>query len=105
MVRSFDYCAWAAVEKVSTNHPDRRDGLAALALGWRDAAVAAFLDSYRIAIAGCPAYPSDEKSATALLELAMLEKLFYEIGYELANRPAWLRIPLAGAVQLLIGRA
>ncbi len=101
MVRSFDYCAWTAVEKVATNHPDRRDALAALALGWRDAAVSAFLDSYRAAIAGCPAYPSDESAAKVLLELAIMEKLFYEIGYELANRPAWLRIPLASAAHLL----
>ncbi len=75
MVRSFDDCAWTAVEKVATNHPDRRDALAALALGWRDAAVAAFLDAYRTAIAGCPAYPSDEKTADALLELAIMENL------------------------------
>jgi predicted trehalose synthase len=31
----------------------------------------------------------------------MPEKLFYENGYELANRPAWAWIPLAGANDLL----
>jgi len=103
LVRSFDYCAWAAVEKVATNHPDRRAALVGLALAWRDAATAAFLDSYRTAIEGCPAYPRDPATAKALLELATLEKLFYEVGYELANRPGWLRIPLAGAAHLLLG--
>jgi predicted trehalose synthase len=26
----------------------------------------------------------------------MVQKIFYEVGYEAANRPHWLRIPLAG---------
>ena len=101
MLRAFDYAAWAAVDRVSAGHPERRDALVEHALAWRDLATAAFLDTYRETIAGCPVYPSDEKAAKALLELAMLEKLFYEIGYELANRPAWVGIPVSGAVNLL----
>jgi maltose alpha-D-glucosyltransferase/alpha-amylase len=30
----------------------------------------------------------------------MLEKALYELLYELNNRPAWLRIPLAGILTL-----
>jgi maltose alpha-D-glucosyltransferase/alpha-amylase len=30
-----------------------------------------------------------------------LEKAFYEIEYELAHRPAWLRVPLAGTWRIL----
>ena len=29
----------------------------------------------------------------------MLEKLVYEIGYELANRPGWVHIPLTGVLE------
>jgi predicted trehalose synthase len=60
-----------------------------------------FLAGYRETLAGCPCYPNDEATAKSLLKLATLEKLFYEIGYELANRPAWVWIPLAGANNLL----
>jgi maltose alpha-D-glucosyltransferase/alpha-amylase len=35
-----------------------------------------------------------------LLELAEIEKLLYELRYELDNRPAWLRIPLQGLAAL-----
>ena len=39
---------------------------------------------------------SDRKQERALLDLFLLEKAAYEIRYEVANRPAWIGIPLAG---------
>ena len=36
-----------------------------------------------------------------LLNAFKMEKVIYELGYELNNRPAWLRVPLAGIEQLL----
>jgi maltose alpha-D-glucosyltransferase/alpha-amylase len=101
MLRSFDYAAWAALDHQSKDHPDRRALLLPHVLRWRDQAAEAFLSGYRDVMAGCPSYPGDARAAQGLLDLAMLEKLFYEIGYELANRPAWAWIPLAGAENLL----
>jgi maltose alpha-D-glucosyltransferase/alpha-amylase len=37
----------------------------------------------------------------ALLDLFLIEKAAYEIGYEAANRPTWLRVPLAGLSRLM----
>ena len=36
-----------------------------------------------------------------LLDFFLLEKAFYEIEYELAHRPDWLRVPLAGTWRIL----
>jgi maltose alpha-D-glucosyltransferase/alpha-amylase len=36
-----------------------------------------------------------------LLTLFLLEKAFYEIGYEAANRPNWIGIPVKGVLGLL----
>jgi hypothetical protein len=36
-----------------------------------------------------------------LLEGFLLDKVLYELNYELNNRPDWLRIPLQGITQLL----
>ena len=69
---------------------------------WRDQASEVFLAGYREVLKDSPCYPADEPTAKGLLKLAMLEKVFYEIGYELANRPNWLWIPLAGAESLLL---
>jgi maltose alpha-D-glucosyltransferase/alpha-amylase len=101
MLRSFDYAAWAALDRVTAIHADRREVLMPRVLAWRDRTISAFLDAYRENVAGCPAYPADDKSAKALLDLAILEKAFYEIGYELANRTAWVGIPIAGVINLL----
>jgi maltose alpha-D-glucosyltransferase/alpha-amylase len=44
----------------------------------------------------CPSWPADRAEADRLLNLFMLDKALYEISYEAANRPTWLRIPVAG---------
>ncbi|HZF35526.1 MAG TPA: maltose alpha-D-glucosyltransferase [Candidatus Angelobacter sp.] len=101
MLRSFDYAALAAVEQLGQAHADRGNELQKLALAWRDAATASYLAAYKEAITGCPAYPDDTAAADGLLELFVLGKAFYEIRYELANRPTWLAIPLRGALRVL----
>ena len=47
---------------------------------------------------------SSRPSATRvdiLLNIYLLEKALYELGYELNNRPDWMHIPLTGILQLL----
>jgi maltose alpha-D-glucosyltransferase/alpha-amylase len=102
MLRSFDYAAWAALPRVVQDHPQRRDFLQRQVLAWRDQAMAAFLESYQQAIAGCSCYPADPEAARRLLSLFMSEKIFYELQYELASRPAWVGIPILGAMAFLL---
>jgi maltose alpha-D-glucosyltransferase / alpha-amylase len=101
MLRSFDYAAWAALDHETRHHPDQRATLLPHVLEWRDASRETFLTAYRARMTDCLSHPADATVAADLLRLATLEKLFYEIGYELANRPAWVWIPLAGAENLL----
>jgi maltose alpha-D-glucosyltransferase / alpha-amylase len=101
MLRSFDYAAWAALPRVVQDHPQRRDLLERQAVAWRDQSTAAFLESYQQAIAGCPSHPSDAEAVRQLLALFTLEKIFYELQYELTSRPAWVGLPLRGAMTFL----
>jgi trehalose synthase-fused probable maltokinase len=55
------------------------------------------------AIRGCPSFPADLAQATDLLRLFVIEKALYEIGYEIANRPDWTDIPLAGVLAIVDG--
>jgi maltose alpha-D-glucosyltransferase/alpha-amylase len=105
MLRSFDYAAWAALPRVIQDHPQRRDFLQRQALAWRDQATVAFLDAYEQAIAGCPCYPTDVQAARRMLSVFMIEKIFYELQYELASRPAWVGIPIRGAMAFLLPEA
>ena len=64
-------------------------------------ASASFLEGYRTAAAGAEhKWVPDVRSATALIELFLIEKAAYEIGYEAGNRPAWIGIPLRGLIML-----
>jgi maltose alpha-D-glucosyltransferase/alpha-amylase len=51
-------------------------------------------------MAANPALLPPPQRAQSLLSGYLLEKALYELLYELNNRPAWLRIPLAGILDL-----
>jgi maltose alpha-D-glucosyltransferase/alpha-amylase len=68
---------------------------------WRREVTGAFMSRYREVMAGAPSMPEDPAVADALVEFFALEKALYEIDYELANRPAWVAIPLAGVLGLV----
>ena len=63
--------------------------------------VAAFLAAYRQALGDTGLWPRSLDDAYRLLDFFLLEKAFYEIEYELAHRPDWLRVPLAGTLRIL----
>ncbi|MBI1206918.1 MAG: maltose alpha-D-glucosyltransferase [Azospirillum sp.] len=101
MIRSFDYAAWSAVRHLDRYAPEHEEELLMVARVWRDQAIGAFLDGYREAAAGCPSVPSDPFAFATLIDLLQLEKAYYEICYEAANRPGWLAIPVAGALAIV----
>lgn len=81
MLRSF---AYAAATAASHDDADRER-----AAQWEAMARDAFLRGY------------GGTSAPALIDLFELEKLFYELAYELNNRPTWVWIPLIGIEKML----
>jgi len=81
MLRSF---AYAAATAASHDVADRER-----AAQWEAMARAAFLRGY------------GDTCAPALIALFELEKLFYELAYELNNRPTWVWIPLIGIEKML----
>ena len=101
MLRSFDYAAWARSRRFAAE-PSRGPGeiRPAPRRAWRQASAAAFLDGYREPSRGAPSCPEDAAEAERLLHLFLIEKALYEICYEAANRPLWLRIPLTGVPSL-----
>jgi predicted trehalose synthase len=50
-------------------------------------------------------FPADDKHAQQLLALFETEKAFYELAYELNNRPSWVWIPMRGIAKLFMARA
>jgi maltose alpha-D-glucosyltransferase/alpha-amylase len=101
MLRSIAYA------KVVTHRAFAAKGVAdlarieALLRDWQRRVSREFVDAYRDAMIGCEAYPLLPDDARRLLELATLQRLLYELRYELDHRPEWVLVPLHDLEQLL----
>lgn len=104
MLRSFHYAPFAVMFGQAQSSVVREEDAAKLDNGarfWHRSVGAAFLRSYLAESAGGRHLPNTAEEAQVLLEAYLLEKALYEIGYELNNRPEWVRIPLRGVLDIL----
>ena len=101
LIRSIDYAVSAAIDHSTDVSAEDLTLLRPLMQGWGDKMTAAFWDSYRETPAEVALWPAREEQARQLLDVFLLEKALYEIEYELAHRPDWLRVPLAGTLRIL----
>jgi trehalose synthase-fused probable maltokinase len=97
MLRSFHYASYAGLMGLIPGVTDTA-ALRPWLQRWYVHTAAAFLRGYRHAAADL--WPADPQELTELLELFVLDKLVYELAYELNSRPDWARIPLAGLREL-----
>jgi maltose alpha-D-glucosyltransferase/alpha-amylase len=106
MIRSFHYAASGSLLRTANQGSVRaedRPALDAWVRHWYVWASASFLRGYREATAGQPFLPSDDADWAVLLDALLLQKAFYELDYELNNRPDWLTTPLEGISAILSG--
>ena len=68
---------------------------------WETWVSAVFLRAYLAVVRGAPFVPSQREQLDLLLQAFVLDKAFYELAYELNNRPEWVGIPVAGILRLL----
>jgi maltose alpha-D-glucosyltransferase/alpha-amylase len=101
LIRSIDYSTTAALERALKVTPDEQGKLGAALAEWRERSAAAFLGAYHEVMGHARLWPADRRAAEQMLNFFLLEKAFYEIEYELAHRPDWLRVPLTGVLRIL----
>ena len=95
LLRSFDYVAATMKDHNASGTPAVPEaGRVELLDRYRTNAREKFLAAYRAAANDGQAINGD------LLDLFLIEKAAYEIGYEAANRPAWIGVPLGGLATL-----
>jgi len=103
LIRSLDYAATAALNSTLKTSPEEEAKLSRALAEWRAQAEAAFLGGLRETTRESRLWPADDETAQRLLRFFVVEKAIYEIGYELANRPDWVSVPLAGALRTIFG--
>jgi maltose alpha-D-glucosyltransferase / alpha-amylase len=103
MLRSFDYAAAFGLKQARTVAvgAGEREVLEPWARFWQRWVSVAFLRGYFKAAGSARFLPRELAERQRLLDVLVLEKAVYELGYELANRPEWVSIPARGIMQLL----
>jgi maltose alpha-D-glucosyltransferase/alpha-amylase len=101
LIRSIDYSVTAALDRALKVASDENGKLALALADWRDRATATFLSAYQETMGNQRLWPAGPEAAERTLNFFLLEKAFYEIEYELAHRPDWLRVPLTGILRIL----
>ena len=98
MLRSFHYAAHTAFRAVEDQQGDS-DYLKSWLQAWYQWVSAGFIREYFHTAADADFLPG--KKSDVILETFLLEKAFYELMYELNNRPDWVHIPLAGIIDII----
>jgi maltose alpha-D-glucosyltransferase/alpha-amylase len=97
MLRSFSYVEHSALRSVA-HDAVALTKLPPLARAWTAEVRAAFLSAYDVEARSAALY-AVLMPGSGLLGLFELEKAFYELRYELNNRPTWAGIPLQGILE------
>jgi maltose alpha-D-glucosyltransferase/alpha-amylase len=101
MRRSFDYARVVAAQQFAAKPGAGAADVRAFLEDWRLHVQATFGDAYHEAIGDAAVLPHDIAEEQRLSALATIERLLYEIRYELGNRPELVTVPLADLTALL----
>jgi trehalose synthase-fused probable maltokinase len=103
MLRSFHYAPYAALMRqqsdlLAEGAGSRFEPWVRFWYGWVSAV---FVKAYLEIAARASFWPASQAEFQVLFDAHRLEKAVYEIGYELNNRPDWVRIPIRGVLEIL----
>jgi trehalose synthase-fused probable maltokinase len=101
MLRSFHYAAFAPLLGEDRVLGDDVSRMGAWAETWNSKVAERYLAKYFTTAKDAAYLPATQTEIQTVLELHLLEKAIYELGYELNNRPTWVGIPLQGISKLL----
>ena len=96
MVRSFHYAVYSVFFQRSKIRPEDTKIIRSWIEPWYYSITGAFLNSYMETVKGSDFIPGEKEDLSTLLNVFLIDKSIYEIGYELNNRPEWVVIPMQG---------
>jgi len=97
MLRSFEYAGTMGMRRAQEAGlvlRGQESGVRERIDAWVGAVSEVFLRAYLEVMDSSGLLPAQAEARGLLLDVLVLEKLLYEVEYELENRPQWLRVPL-----------
>lgn len=104
MIRSFHYAAHTVLLQHGQLRSEDDPALAEWAEAWYRHVSGVFLHAYLDTVASASFVPEERQDLEIMLDAFLLDKAIYELGYELDNRPDWVRIPLRGIKEIIESR-
>ncbi|MGD1716871.1 maltose alpha-D-glucosyltransferase [Dapis sp. BLCC M172] len=104
MLESFYYAANVALREEIKNGMIRPENILAMeqwSIFWYTWVSISFLKAYLQSTNSSSFLPQSEQEIQVLLDVYLLEKVIYELDYELTSRPEWIEIPLKRIQQLV----
>ncbi|MEM2957403.1 MAG: maltose alpha-D-glucosyltransferase [Candidatus Jordarchaeaceae archaeon] len=101
ILRSFEYVAFRALQQHASLRAEDTILLESWIKPWCYYVSGVFLHSYLNTVGKAFIVPTDKEEFQVLLKAFLLEKAFYELSYELENRPDWAIIPIKGIKNIL----
>jgi predicted trehalose synthase len=101
MLRSFGYAALSVLFERAEPGTDEWRRLQPWAETWEQVARERFLSAYLGKSHEGRFLPPDRDELFSLIHFFEIDKALYEVGYERAHRPEWMRIPLRGIARLI----
>jgi maltose alpha-D-glucosyltransferase/alpha-amylase len=104
MIRSFHYAAYAALvgqTELGTLQSGQRKDLESWARFWSRWVSIVFYSTYRQAVGNAAFLPANNADLQLMMDVYLLRKAVYELGYELNDRPDWVWIPLQAILELV----
>ncbi|MBV9341570.1 MAG: putative maltokinase, partial [Acidobacteria bacterium] len=102
MLRSFSYASHAALNAFLARSANKMSDVEPWRRLWENAVAREFLRAYQSSIQALdPRLIPQPANAEPMLDAYLLEKVLYELRYELDNRQSWVGIPLSGILNLL----
>jgi len=101
MIRSFHYAVCSKLYFSAETRSIDPLRLQKAADRWYKIITDAYLDAYLNTMGDVASVFGNRTEMNFLLQLHLLEKAVYELGYELNGRPDWIRIPLKGIQHVL----
>lgn len=100
MIRSFNYAGYGSLFLEGQARQADVEMLEPYAELWSHYMSGFFMAAYLEKVKGSLLVPDNKEDLKIMMDVFLLSKVFYELNYELNNRPDWLIIPIKGILNI-----